>query len=74
MLNPSAEGLEMGAPIAYATRYCALLQRDVEVILIRQPDGTWVPARCVEKQKRCVGHTCPIRMHEAQASLRSSWC
>lgn len=66
----------MDAPIAYATRYCALLERNVEVLLIRRPDGAWVPTRCIEKQKCCAGHTCPIRMHkhEAEEPLASFWC
>ncbi len=59
--------------IGYATRYCALLEREVEVMLIRRPDGAWVPTQCTEKQKRCEGHTCPIKMHEAKLPHELSW-
>ncbi len=45
----------------YATRYCALLKRDVDVVLIQRADGRWALTHCREKSKSCDGQECPPR-------------
>ena len=60
-------------PIRYVTRYCALLKRDVAVVLIQNRDGSWVLGRCSEKGKACTGHQCPFRMQDQRVSLDAAW-
>lgn len=69
-----ATTLDEQRAVGYATRYCAVLQRDVEVVVLRQPDKTWAPVRCTEKQRRCDGRECPICMRDARRATKSSWC
>ena len=59
--------------VQYVTRYCALLRRDVEVVLIRRADGGWAPGRCLEKGKQCTGHECPLRMQDERWPFDVTW-
>ncbi len=59
--------------VRYATRYCALLKRDVEVVLTKQVDEGWVLTACGEKDRQCAGHECPLRLSDGQASLETFW-
>ena len=46
--------------VRYLTRYCAVLKREVEVTLRKQPDGSWVLVHCLQRSKPCAGHECPL--------------
>jgi len=46
--------------VQYVTRYCALLQQDVEVVLTQRGDGSWTLTQCREKSKPCKEHECPL--------------
>lgn len=59
--------------VRYATRYCALLKQDVEVVLTKRVDGGWVLTRCAENSRPCAGHECPLRLSDGQASLETFW-
>ena len=59
--------------VRYATRYCALLKQDVEVLLTKRADGSWMLAHCVEKNKQCAGHKCPLHFFNGQSSLKAIW-
>jgi len=59
--------------VRYITRYCALLQREVEVVLIPRADGSWVLIRCHEKNKRCDGHECPLRPQSGPLHFEETW-
>ena len=54
---------QMGA--RFSTRYCAVLDRDVQVVLIQQSDGTWELVRCLDKNRECLKRAhCPLVARE----------
>lgn len=61
--------------VQYMMRYCALLQREVRVVLMRQPDGSWQFVRCLDKEKacRCRGHRCPVSAEDSLRPYDSPW-
>ncbi len=46
--------------VQYISRYCALLGREVEVVLVKQPNSSWQFMKCLGKEKACTGHQCPV--------------
>ena len=59
--------------VQYVTRYRALLQQEVEVVLTQRSDGSWVLIHCREKNKQCDGHECPLRMQGERFPWEFLW-
>lgn len=61
--------------VQHTVRYCALLQREVRVVLMRQSDGSWQFIRCLDQEKacHCSGQQCPVRAGERQRPYGFSW-
>lgn len=54
--------------VIFSTRHCAVLDREVRVVLHQQPDGTWMPVRCLDKSQACLKHArCPIIVNESRS-------
>lgn len=54
--------------VQFSTRYCAMLDREVRVVLVQQPDGTWQVTRCLDKDRVCFGRGhCPLVTRESWA-------
>lgn len=61
--------------VQHTMRYCALLQREVRVVLMRQSDGSWQFVRCLDKEQvcQCQGHHCPVSTGERQQPYDFRW-
>ena len=59
--------------VRYVTRYCALLQQDVEVVLVQRADGRWFLAHCREQSRQCNGHECPPHAQEGPLPFEVTW-
>ncbi|MDP3723598.1 MAG: hypothetical protein Q8R91_08900 [Candidatus Omnitrophota bacterium] len=61
--------------VQYTMRYCALLKREVRVVLMQQPDGGGRFVRCLDEEKacRCGGHRCPVSADERQWPYHFRW-
>lgn len=61
--------------VQHTMRYCALLRREVRVVLMRQSDGSWQFIRCLDKEKacQCSGQQCPVRADERQQPYEFRW-
>ena len=59
--------------VQYVTRYCALLQQDVEVVLTQRAEGSWALTHCREKHKPCDGYHCPLRTESSSWPFEAMW-
>jgi len=59
--------------VQYATRYCALLKREVRVVLVKQPNDSWQFVKCLDKEKACLGQRCLFSRDDRQQSYDPVW-
>ena len=59
--------------VQYTSRYCALLGRDVRVVLVKPPSGGWQFVKCLDKEKRCAGHQCPVSKDDRHQFFAPLW-
>ena len=59
--------------VQYTNRYCALLRREVRVVLVKQPNGNWQFVKCLDKEKTCTGHQCPVNEDSRHQPCDSLW-
>lgn len=61
--------------VQHTMRYCALLQREVRVVLMRQSDGSRQFIRYLDQEKacQCRGQQCPVRAGERQQPYEFWW-
>lgn len=60
--------------VQHTTRYCALLQCEVRVVLMWQSDGRRQFIRCLDQEKACqCNGQCPVSAGERQRPFGFSW-
>ena len=71
--NPDQMSYPKQPDVRHTNRYCALLERDVRVVLVKPLNDSWQFVKCLDKEKTCAGHRCPVSEHDRHQLYTPLW-